>query len=834
MSGILRDFRYSLRTLGKSPVFLSVAVLSLALGIGANTAIFTLINQLILQPLPVKDPERLVMLAGRGKHYGGNNGPDRLSYPMYQEIRDHNEVFSGMFATYPSTVSASFQGRTELIGADFVSGNYFPVLGIGAAVGRVFTASDDLIQGGHPLAVLSHGYWRTRFASDPAIVGKQIVVNGRSLTIIGVSPAGFDGVEPGRAPQIRIPITMKDELPHTSGGGRLNANRFRWAEVFGSLKPGLTIEKAQAGLQPLFHQILNREVTEKPFAKASPFVKQEFLKMWMELMPGSKGRSNLRRTYSKPLFALMGIVALVLLIACSNLANLLIARASARQKEIAVRLALGASRRSLIGQLLLESMVISFAGGALGVGLAMLIDRALINFLPSGHTPLSLSSTPDWTVLGFTFLISLLAGTLFGLVPALQSTRPRLADTLKDQAGGVIRGGSAGLRKGLVVAQVSLSLLLLIGAGLFLQSLRNLKTLNPGFDVQNLLAFDVDPTLNQGNKAWTDSYYRRLHDRLRSLPGVESHTFAVVPVLENNEWDNWVTIEGYQAKQDERPDPHMQFCSPGFFRTLKIPVLLGRDFNDRDILGAPKVAIVNQKFVKRYFGDADPLGRHIGMGIDPGTKTDITIIGVVGDTKYESMRDEVPYEMYVPAEQSTFANGGTIYVRSAGNPTQMFNLLRAEATSVDVSVPIYDMRTVSGQVEISLLTERLLATLSSVFGCLATLLAALGLYGVMAFMVARRTREIGIRMALGAGQGNVVWMVLRETLLLAGTGVGIGLVGAYGVTRLIQAQLFGVESTDLLTMAAASLGIAAVTALAGYIPARRATTIDPMNALRWE
>ena len=834
MSAILRDFRYSLRTLGKSPVFLSVAVLSLALGIGANTAIFTLINQLILQPLPVKDPDRLVMLAGRGKHYGGNNGPDRLSYPMYQEIRDHNEVFSGMFATYPNTVSASFQGRTELIGADFVSGNYFPVLGIGAAVGRVFNASDDLIQGGHPLAVLSHGYWRTRFASDPAIVGKQIVVNGRSLTIIGVSPAGFDGVEPGRAPQIRIPITMKDELPHTAGGGRLNGNRFRWAEVFGRLKPGLTMEKAQAGLQPLFHQILNREVTEKPFAKASPYVKQEFLKMWMELMPGSKGRSNLRRAYSKPLFALMGIVALVLLIACSNLANLLIARASARQKEIAVRLALGASRRSLIRQLLLESMVISIAGGALGVGLATLIDRALIAFLPSGHTPLSLSATPDWTVLAFTFVISLLAGTVFGLVPALQSTRPRLADTLKDQAGGVIRGGSAGLRKALVIAQVSLSLLLLIGAGLFLQSLRNLKTLNPGFDVQNLLAFDVDPTLNQGNKAWADSYYRRLHDRLRSLPGVESHTFAVVPVLENNEWDNWVTIEGYQAKQDERPDPHMQYCSPGFFQTLKIPVLLGRDFNDRDILGAPKVAIVNQKFVKRYFGDADPLGRHVGMGIDPGTKTDITIVGVVGDTKYESMRDEIPYEMYVPAEQTNFANGGTIYVRSAGNPTQMFNLLRSEASSVDSGVPVYDMRTVSGQLDISLLTERLLATLSSVFGCLATLLAALGLYGVMAFMVARRTREIGIRMALGAGQGKVVWMVLRETLLLAGTGVGIGLVGAYGLTRLIQAQLFGVESTDLLTMGAASLGIAAVTALAGYIPARRATTIDPMSALRWE
>ncbi len=833
MAAILQDLRYSLRTLRKSPVFLAVAVLSLALGMGANTANFTLINQLILQPLPVRDPDQLVMLAGRGKHYGGNNGRDRISYPMYQEIRDQNQVFSGMFCTYPSTVSASFQGSTELIGADFVSGNYFPVLGVGAAAGRVFTASDDLIQGGHPLAVLSYGYWRARFGADPGIVGKQIVVNGRALTIIGVSQAGFDGVEPGRAPQIRIPATMIDDLPR-SDFSRLNEDRFRWTEVFGRLKPGVTMERAQAGLQPLFHQILNREVTEKPFAKASPFVKQEFLKMWMEAMPGSKGRSNLRRAYSKPLFALMGIVGLVLLIACSNLANLLIARASARQKEIAVRLALGAGRGRLIRQLLVESLVLAAAGGSLGVCLAVAIDQALIDFLPSGHTPLSLSSTPDWTVLGFTFALSLVAGAVFGLAPALQSTRPKLANTLKDQAGAVIRGGSAGLRKGLVVAQVSLSLLLLIGAGLFLQSLRNLQTLNPGFDVRNVLAFDVDPTMSRYDVPFTRDYFRRLGERLSALPGVESHTFAVVPVLEDDEWDNWVTIEGYSAKPDERPDPHMQYCNPGFFKTLKIPVLLGRDFNERDVAGAPKVAIANQKFVKRYFGGADPLGRHIGMGIDPGTKTDIRIVGVVGDTKYESMRDEIPYELYIPSEQKTFATGGTVYVRAQGDPTRLFNTLRAAVREVDAGVPMYDLRTLGNQVNISLLTERLLATLSSVFGCLATLLAALGLYGVMAFMVARRTREIGIRMALGAGQGSVVWMVLRETLTLAGIGVAIGLIGAYGVTRLIQAQLFGVAPTDLLTMAAASLGIAAVTALAGYLPARRATAIDPMSALRWE
>ncbi|PWU06820.1 MAG: multidrug ABC transporter substrate-binding protein, partial [Terriglobia bacterium] len=548
----------------------------------------------------------------------------------------------------------------------------------------------------------------------------------------------------------------------------------------------------------------------------------------------STGRSNLRRIYSKPLFALMGIVGLVLLIACSNLANLLIARASGRQKEIAVRLAMGAERGSLIRQLLLESLLLAGIGGCLGVGLAVLIDRALIDFLPTGRTPLSLSSTPDWIVLGFTFAISLFAGAVFGLVPALQSTSPSLANTLKDQAGAVVHGGSARLRKSLVVAQVSLSLVLLIGAGLFLQSLRNLKTMNPGFEVANVLAFDVNPTLTRYDVKWTLDYYRRLRQTLNVLPGVESNTFAVVPVLENNEWDNWVTIEGYSAKPDERPDPHMQFCSPGFFKTLRIPVLLGRDFDERDAKGAPKVGIVNQKFVQRYFGSANPLGRHIGMGIDPGTKTDIQIVGVVGDTKYENMRDEIPYELYIPNEQRDFVNGGTVYVRGQGDPARLFNVLRTAAGGVDAGVPMYDMRTLDHQMEISLLTERLLATLSSVFGFLATLLAALGLYGVMAFLVTRRTREIGIRMALGAGQRSVVWMVLRETLSLGAAGVGIGLAGAYAITRLIQAQLFGVKPTDWLTMAAASLGVAAVTALAGYIPARRATRIDPMNALRWE
>jgi predicted permease len=835
MGGLLRDLRYSLRTLRNSPVFLTIAVLSLALGIGANAAIFTLVNQLILAPLPVRHPEQIVMLAGRGQHYGGNNGRDRISYPMYHQIRDLNKVFSGMFCTYPSFsgVSATFGGNTELIGAEFVSGNFFPVLGVGAAIRRVFNASDDLYHGSHPLAVLSYRYWQSRFAGDPSIVGKQIQVNGRNLTIIGVSAAGFDGVEPGSAPQIRIPITMTDDLP-LSPQGRLSNDRVRWTEVFARLKPGITLQQAQAGLQPLFHQILDQEVKEAAFAKAAPNVRKEFLQMWMEVMPGSTGRSELRKTYSKPLFALMGVVGLVLLIACSNLANLLIARASARQREIAIRLAMGAPRRTIVRQLLIECVLLSMAGGAGGIGLAILLDGALIRFLPAERTPLGLRGTPDWTVLAFTFGISLLSGLLFGLAPALQSTRPDVAGTLKDEAGSVLHGGSARLRKCLVVAQVALAMVLVIGAELFLQSLRNLQTLNPGFHTANLAAFGLDATMSNDDLRRNQDYYRRLDAALHATPGIRSYAFAVVPVLADNEWDNWLTIEGYTAKPDERPDAHMQFCSPGYFRTLEIPLVMGRDFDQRDVAGAAKVAIVNRKFVKRFFGNAYPIGRHVGMGIDPGTKMDIEIVGVVGDTKYESMREDAPEELYQPILQRQYSNSWTIYARANGNPVSLFNPLRKAVRAVDPDLPVYDMRTVDEQVEISLTSERLLATLSSVFGGLASLLAALGLYGVMAFIVGRRTREIGIRMALGARQDTVMWMVVREILTLAAIGVAIGLTGAYAITRLIQTQLYGVAPSDPLILAAATAGIVAVTAMAGFIPARRAARIDPMQALRWE
>jgi predicted permease len=768
MRTLARDLRYALRVLRRSPLFAGVAVLSLALGIGANAAIFTLIHQLILQRLPVRNPEQLVLLTARGKHYGSNNGSNALSYPMYQDFRDKNQVFSGMFARKGSTLSLTFEAKTELAAGELVSGNYFPVLGVGAAVGRVFTASDDLVQGANPVAVLSYRYWKTRFDGDSGIVGRKLTINGHAFTIVGVSEATFDGIAPGYSPQIRVPLTMNDVFSEQFQ--QLNDRRRRFVQVFGRLRPGVTREQAKASLQPLFHQIIGMEVRMSAFAKASNYSKSEFLRMWMDTLPASKGRSQLREQFSKPLLALMAIVALVLLIACSNLANLLIARASSRQKEIALRLALGAGRGRLIRQLLVESLLLAGVGGVAGVGLAMPIDRTLLSFLPVNTIPMTLSGSPDWTVLGFTALVSLLTGVLFGLAPAVQATRPELAPTLKDQASNVLGGTAVALRKGLVIAQVALSLLLLVGAGLFVQSLNNLKELKPGFEVNNLLTFQVEPTLNGAKPAQVRSYYRKLLDRLRSLPGATCASLAVMPLLDGNEWDQWVTIEGYTARADERPDPHMQFTSPGFFETLQIPIARGRDFTARDETGAPKVGIVNAKFVKRYFGQSDPIGRHIGMGNDPGTKTDIEIVGVVGDTKYEDMRTPVPEEVYLPYNQQPFSLGLNVYLRTRGNPGDMFTTVRQAVRQVDPNVPVYDMRTLNEQVDHSLVTERLMALLSAVFGGLATVLAAMGLYGVMAYAVARRTREIGIRMALGAQRSSVVWLVMREVLLLAARG----------------------------------------------------------------
>ncbi len=828
---LAQDFRFALRTLTKSPVFVTIAVLSLGLGIGANTAIFSLVDRVLLRLLPIKDPTRLVRLKGVGNHYGSNNGYDKLSYPMYADFRDHNEVFSGMFCSAERSISVSYGGKTERAYGELVSGNFFPVLGIQAAVGRVFTAADDDFAGAHPLAVLSYRYWKSRFAGDTGIIGQKLIVNGFPLTVVGVSQDGFDGLEPGESPQIRVPIHMAGQMD-TLGFYGLSKRRGRWINAFGRLKPGITLETAQASLQPFMHRMLEMEVRQEDFAHAAPSTRKNFLKMYIALLPAARGQSSLQRQFSKPLLVLMAIVALVLLIACANVANLLIARATSRQKEIAVRLALGASRGRIISQLLVESLLLAFCGGLTGVLLAVFIDRSLMNFLPQSDPPVTISTLPDLRILAFNFALALLTGILFGLVPALQATRPELAPTLKDQAGAVVGGTSVGLRKALVVAQVTLSLLLLIGAGLFIRSLRNLKDLDPGFRTRNLIAFAVDPPLNGYKAERSRQFYRTLDERLNRIPGVEAASLAVMPILEGDEWDESYTVEG--AKPGQNIDPHMNFISPAYFRSLGVPILLGRDFTANDTAASAKVAIVNETFAKKYIGTVNAIGHHIGEGGDPGTKTDTTIVGVVRDTKYESMRDDAPDEVFRPYEQVDFTLGMMAYIRTAREPEQTFLTVRRMVHEMDPNLPVFGMKTLEKQMENSLVTERLVATLSSAFGILATVLAAIGLYGVMAYTVARRTREIGIRMAIGAARGDILWLVMREVILLVAAGVAIALPAAWALTRLVRAQLYGISPGDPASIAVATVAMAAVALLAGYLPARRATRVDPMRALRWE
>jgi predicted permease len=844
---MLNDVRFALRTLRKSPVFTIVAVLSLALGIGANTAIFSLVDQVLLMLLPVKNPKQLVLLTMKGFHYGGNWGYNALSYPMYKDFSENNSVFSGMFCRFENRVSLSFDGHTERTAAELVSGSYFPVLGVGAALGRTFTPDDDRVPGGHPLMVLSYEFWKTRFAGDPAIVGKTVLMNGHSFTIIGVAQRGFDGVELGYTTQVFIPVMMvADAITFSEAPTFLTNRRQRWVNAFGRLKPEVTAAQAKAALQPFFHGMLETEVKQAAFNNASAEVRQRFLQNIIDVLPGSQGRPYLRQRLTTPLWVLMALTAGVLLIACANVASLLIARATSRQKEIAIRLAIGAGRLRIIRQLLIESLLLSAAGALLGLGLALATDRLLIAFLPPDTTSLKLSITPDLRILLFTAAVALLTGTLFGFAPALQSTRPDVAPTLKDTVGGIVGGGSGvRLRKVLVTAQVTLALLLLVGAGLFVRSLRNLRDLGPGFRSDNLVAFDLDPTMNGYDAERAKVFYQQLSDSIASVPGVHNVSLAGVRILEDNEWDNWVTIEGYHPRATETPDPYMNSVSPGYFATLGVPILMGRDFRPSDNQwqhhgarpdgSAPLVVIVNEKFAKRFFGSTDrALGRHVGFGIDPNTKTDMEIIGIIKDIKYTNLRDEIPIQMFQPYLGSKVVNGMTVYVRTSMDPSQFFTAVRSKVRAMDPNLPLWAMRTLDQQISNSLLTERLVASLSTVFGALATLLAVIGLYGVMAYTVARRTREIGIRMALGAFEKHVIWMVMREVLVLVSIGLLAGLVGTAALTRLVQTQLFGITPHDPWTLLAAAFTLAAIACAAGYIPALRASRIDAMQALRYE
>jgi predicted permease len=834
MSNFILDLRFALRTLRRGPLFATVAILSLALGIGANTAIFTLLDQILLRQLPVANPNSLVMLIQRGSHNGNNMGDRMHSYPIYQDFQQKAAPLGEVLCRRLISASLSIGNNTERIDAEMVSGNFFSMLGVKPALGRVFNSEeDDRVYQGHPSVVLSYEYWVNRFARDPKVIGRKILVNNYPMTVVGVSAAGFAGIDPTSSPQIRVPILMKPVMVPDWTFLQMDDRRNRWVQVFARLKPGYTVESAQAPLQGLFHQVREYEATLPAARTWSAYARDQFMRGTINIEKAATGYSNLRNNFSTALIVLMCMVGLVLLIACANVANLLIARAFARQKEVAVRLSIGASRGQLIRQLLVESLVLSFIGGIMGIALAIALTRGLLALVPMEGNPLLIRPEPDLRILLFALGLTFLTGLIFGLVPALRASRPDLWSTLKDAV--VSKAGSGGsllLRKGLVTAQVALSFLLLFGAGLFVRSLQNLKTAGTGLkDMNNLLTFQLSPALNGYEAPRVVQLYRDLLEQLRSVPGVKSAALASVPLLHGWEWDSGMTVEGHQAADGEDMQAFMNSLSPGYFETMGIPLLEGRDFTLADVKQDAKVAVVNRRFAEHYFGNRTAVGRHLGRGIRPGTKLDTEIVGVVADSLYEGPREGVRRQVFVP----NWGNGNVaFYVRTTMGSAAAYGALRGEVRKLDASLPVYEMKTLEAQLDQTLLSERLIALLSAGFGLLATFLAAIGLYGVMAFVVARRKKELGIRMALGASPGSVIWIVMREVLLLLSFGLVIGLPAAMGLGQFVASQLYGVKATDPVIAAATTIVLIAVSAAAGMIPASRASRIDPILALRHE
>jgi predicted permease len=834
MTSFSPDVRYSLRAIRRSPLFASVAILSLALGIGANTAIFTLMDQLMLRQLPVNNPGQLVMLYQRGPHNGNNMGDRMNSYPIYQDFQKKAAALSEVLCRRLVAASVSVHDQTDRVQAELVSGNYFTMLGVKPAAGRLFNSeTDDRVYMGHPVVTLSYDYWVNRFARDPNVVGKKILVNNYPMTVIGVSAQGFVGLDPALAPQIRVPILMEPLVVPEWWWVHMDDRRTRWVQVFGRLKPGYTVQSAQASLQVLFHQIRQYETTLPEAKDWSPFDRKQFLSGTIQVQKADAGYSQLRNSFSTALIVLMCMVGLVLLIACANVANLLIARAFARQKEIAVRLSIGASRGQLVQQLLVESILLSFVGGAVGVGIAVAMTKGLLALIPADENPLLIRPNPDLRILLFTLALTLVTSVVFGLVPAIRASRPDLWSTLKDAAGSIATpGGSLFLRKGLVATQVALSFLLLFGAGLFVKSLQNLKATPTGFrDPDNLITFQLSPALNGYDAPRTVHFYDEVLANIRAIPGVRAAGLASDPLLSGDEWDSTTSVEGHKAKDGEDMQAFMNAISPGYFQTMGVPIIAGRDFDRRDVKDKSKVAIVNERFARHFFGNTSAVGRHLGRGSGPGTKLDTEIVGVVGDSLFEGPREGVHRQVFVP----NWGNGGVaFYVRAGIGSKSLYAAIKQELKKLDPAMPVYQMKTLGKQLDETLLTERLVALLSAGFGLLATLLAAIGLYGVMAFVVTRRTKEMGVRMALGANASSVVWLVMQEVLLLLAIGLTIGVPAAIGLGRLVAAQLYGIKPSDPWLVVTSMVALIVVASAAGSIPASRASRIDPILALRYE
>ena len=835
MAALMRhDLRLAFRTLARSPLFTAVAVLSLALGIGANTSIFSLLDQVLYRSLPVRDPKALVIFHV-DEHSPGMSSSDNnqsvFSYPMYRDLRDHGTVFDGVIARAGVPVSVSWNGQTERARAEVVSGNLFRVLGVSAALGRALTPEDDGAPDAHPVVMLSHDYWVRRFAAEPGVMNIKVDINGHPMIVIGVAPAGFRGVLSGENPELFVPVAMKRAVTPTWDG--LTDRRTRWLNILARLKPGVSPERAQAAMATVYRPVLESEVRQYPVR--SKRAEQLIVNQKLELQPAAQGINQLRQEWQKPLVALMALVALVLLIACANVANLLLARAASRRREMAIRLALGVGRVSLLRLLLVESLAISLAGGLLGLLVSAWTTSALLHVLPADATGGWIAATLDFRLLLFTLALSTLTGLLFGLAPALEASRAEVASTLREQPAALASaGGAARFRRVLVVAQLALSLLLLVGAGLFARSLFNLRRVDPGFRSEKLLTFAIDPALNGYSRERGFALFHDLQERLARLPGVVAAGAANPgPLTHSNRGSN-VTVEGYQAREDEDMDVSRHAVSPGYFHALGTPIVRGRELADRDLTSPDKVVVVNEAFVRRFFGGRNPIGRHMMFGASNRKLPDREIVGVVRDFKHNSLREKPQ-----PAVYSTYTNDEQLgrmefYVRSDRDMPGLGAQVRRLVQQMDAGLPVFDLQPVEIQVAESVEVDRLIAILSCAFGMLATVMAGIGLYGVVAYTVARRTAEIGIRVALGAVPRDVLVLVMKDVGTLAVLGLAIGLPAALALGRLVQSQLFGLKADDPVIFAGAALALALVAALSGLIPGTRAARIDPIDALRHE
>ena len=835
MHSLVEDLRYALRQLRRSPGFAAAAILTLALGIGANTAIFSLLDQALLRSLPVRDPGKLVILEGTGKAWEGHSSfhggdqPAYFSYPMYRDLRDQNHAFDGLIATAPADIGFARKGDSQHGRAELVSGNYFSVLGVKPGLGRLVTQSDDTQPAANPVAVLSFDFWRDKLGADPKVVGETVSVNGHPFQVLGVAAQGFRSAVWGQTPEFFVPMSMLDEILPGQGKG-LTDHKDKWMNILGRLKPGETAAQAQVAIQPLWHGLRAEEL--KALGRKSERFSDEFVtNSRMLLVPGARGFSYDRDTYEKPLLAVMAMALLVLLMASVNVASLLLVRSAGRVREFGVRYALGAGRTRIVQQLLLEGLLIGVAGGAAGMLLAPVAIRTLVHQLTGDQAYGDFDSTIDLRLLAFNFAIALAVSVVFSLAPILQLRRPDLTAAIRQQSA---TGAMPGFRRAVVCLQIGLSVLLLVGASLFVRTMQKLRQVDVGFNTTHLVTFGINPKLAGYAPEQVPALHQRVIDTLATLPGVEAVAATDDPELAGDGQGGNITVAGYTAPPDEDFDIEDTFINPGFFSAMQVPLLAGRFFADGDTADHPHVAIVNETFAKHFCGGAAAcLGRHAGRGAGK-VALDLEIVGVVHDTKHESLREAVDPTLFRPLKQNANPTRLFLYLRTALPPDQALTTVRRTMQQLDPTLALVALRTMDAQIDDSLSNERLTTLLAVSFGVLATLLAGVGLYGVLAYSTAQRTREIGIRIALGSSRTAVVRIVLADVLILAAIGILIAIPAAFALSSLLRSQLFGVSPADPISLIAAVLLVSTVALLAALIPARRAATIDPVTALRTE